>query len=225
MSKSLESFQDNKKEKEPEYDALLVLGAVMEWNDKTNNWNFPTIIDSYPGKLVMGKARAIAASYIHEKAPVVLVTGGSDKNPVSGQFESRSIQLSNLITDSYGVSKEKVVPIGSLGASHTLGNVENLVHYLEEHPEILKSKKIGILSPRFQSERAKLMFEQNLYFEENKIQLDWLIVEDILEHQDVRYKKWVDAVYARPEAEINRAMEEKGIADLKAGKYKSSIKE
>lgn len=223
MPKSLENFQENQNnlEQEPEYDAILVLGAVMEWNDKSSSWDFPTIIDRYPGKLVMGKARAIATSYIHEKTPIVLVTGGSDKNPVTGQLESRSVQLSNLITDRYGVPKEKVISIGTLGASHTLGNVENLVQYLNDNPEILKSKKVGILLPRFQKERTELMFEQNQYFKENKIQLDWLIVEDILEHRDDRYKKWVDAVYATPEAEINRIMEKKGITDLQMGKYKS----
>ena len=110
--------------------------------------------------------------------------------------------------------------MGKIGASHTAGNIENLIQYLEDHPEVLKTKRIGILSPRFQKERVALMFEENPYFKDCGIKLEWLIVEDILEDRDPRYKKWADALYATPEAEINRQMEQKGIENLHSGKYK-----
>jgi len=206
-------------EKKPNFDAILVLGAVMEWDKQRKQWTFPTIINRYAGKLVMGKARALAAREIQKKAPFLLIAGGSDTNPETGKIESRSFQLAKLITDQYGVSKEKVIPIGAAGADNTLGNVENLIAYLESHPDILKLKKIAVLSPRFQKERARLMFEKNPYFNKCGIELEWLVVEDILEKCDPRYKKWIDAVYATPEAEINRQIEARGLDDLKSGKY------
>ncbi|OGF73430.1 hypothetical protein A2W57_00895 [Candidatus Giovannonibacteria bacterium RIFCSPHIGHO2_02_43_16] len=205
---------------EPKYDALLVLGAVMEWSEKKGKWEFPTIIQGYPGKLVMGKARALAASEVQDEAPVILVTGGSDKNPRTGEIESRSIELSKLMTERYKIPKEKVIPMGKIGASHTQGNIENLIQYIEEYPDILKTRVIGIVSPRFQEERTKMLFDKKPYFAEHGIKLDWIIVEDILEKRDPRFKKWADAVYATPEAEINRQMEKKGIEDLRSGQYK-----
>ncbi len=221
MSEKAENLE--KAIEEPKYDALLVLGAVMEWNDKRGKWEFPTIIQGYAGKLVMGKARALATREMQDEAPVILVTGGSDKNPGTGEIESRSVELSKLITERYKVPKEKVVPMGKTGASHTQGNVENLVSYIQDHPEVLKMKKIGILSPRFQKERAQTMFDDNPYFKDNGIELDWIVVEDVLEKRDPRYKKWADAVYATPEAEINRQMEGKGVQDFKKGKYKPKV--
>ena len=208
-------------EQEVNYDAIVVLGAVMEWNSKRKRWDFPSIIEDYHGKLVEGKARAIAASEIEEQAPLLLITGGSDQNPETGEMTSRAKELAELITKRYSVPTEKVIPMGLLSDSHTLGNVKNVIRYLEEHPEILHSKEIGILSPRFQYERAKLMFEENPYFKEHDITLKWIIVEDVLENRDPRYKKWAERLYSTQQAEVNRQMEQKGIRDLKKGKYKS----
>lgn len=202
------------------YDALLVLGAVMEWNAQKKKWEFPTIIDRYAGKLVMGKARAIATKEIQDQAPLILVTGGSDKNPETGESVSRSVELARLMTERYNIPTEKVVAMGTSEAGSTLGNTENLIQYLESHPGLKKTGRIGIICPRFQHERAQLMFETNPYFKENGISLYWIDVEDVLEERHPLYKDWTDAVYNTPEAKINRDLEEKGIEDFKSGKYK-----
>lgn len=208
-------------EKEFPYDALVVLGAVMDWSDANKRWEFPTIIERYPGKLVMGKARAIAASELEGEAPVTLVTGGRDIHPETGESASRASELAKLMTERYKMSKETVIPIGTAEAGSVMGNVENVVAYLQNNPGILRRHRIAILSPRFQKERAELMFEANPYFKEQGVTIEWLVVEDILERRDPRYKKWADAVYSTPEAEINRELEEQGIKDLKEGRYTS----
>ena len=202
-----------------QYDALVVLGAVMKYNEKLDRWDFPTIIEEYPGKLVMGKARALAAREIQDLAPVLLVTGGSDVNPKTKVRESRAVELSKLLIKRFDVPVEKVEVIGSIEASHTLGNAENVAEYLKSHPGILKTRRIGILSPQFQKERAQIIFDKHPYFKEEHITLDWLTVEEILGGRSPRYKKWAEKVYKTPAAEINRKMEEKGIEDLKSGKY------
>ncbi|OGG57010.1 hypothetical protein A3D71_00535 [Candidatus Kaiserbacteria bacterium RIFCSPHIGHO2_02_FULL_55_20] len=208
-----------KAEKGFPYDALVVLGAVMEWSPEQKRWEFPTIIDRYRGKLVMGKARALAASELEGDAARTLVTGGTDVHPETGEVASRATELAKLMTERYKMSKEKVIPIGTADAGSVAGNVENVVTYLKEHPEMMRRHRIAILSPHFQKERAQLMFDANPYFKENGIKLDWVIVEDILEGRDPRYKQWTAAVYNTPEAEINRNMEQGGIQDLREGRY------
>jgi len=169
------------------YDALLVLGAVMKWNPHMNKWDFPHIVDSYVGKLVMGKVRAFAASLLHNLAPIVLVTGGSDVHPETQKRVSRSVELAKLMNTKYEIPKEKIIPIGTAKASHTLGNAKNLIKYIDENPEILQNQKIAILSPRFQAKRAEIMFDMNPYFKENKIELIWLIAEDEIEKKHLLF--------------------------------------
>lgn len=211
-------------EKEFPYDALVVLGAVMEWSAQKKKWEFPTIIDRYAGKLVMGKARAKAAAAIEGEAPATLVTGGVDTHPETGEKVSRAAELAKLMTERYKMRKENVIPIGTAEAGSVAGNVENVVAYLQNNPQISRRHRIAILSPRFQKERAQLMFEANPYFKENNIELDWIVVEDVLEKRDPNHALWAKAVYATPEAEINRKMEEQGIKDLKEGKYGTAEK-
>lgn len=206
-------------EKRPQYDALVVLGAVMAWDERRKTWAFPTIIPHYTGKLVMGKARALAVREIQSSAACILVTGGSDKNPVTGKNDSRSIELSKLITERYGVPKDKVFPIGAGNASHTQGNVQNLCMFLKEHPRVVQRGRIAILCLRSHRERAQLMFQSNPYFREHGIELDWIIVEEVLEARSPRYKKWADRVSATKEAAINKKMEQQGIHAFLQGTY------
>lgn len=223
MENSSEAERDAKESKKDdfEYDAIVVLGAVMEWNEKTGNWEFPTIVERYPGKLVEGKARAIAAREVQHLAPNILVTGGFDIQPKTGQPYSRAVELSRLITGKYKVPKDKVIPIGVDPEGNTQGNIENLVEYLKQDPSLLNRGKIAVLTPRFQKERAEIMFNQNPYFSDNQIDIEWLIVEDVLAKRNPLYKTWERKVSSTKAAQINRQMEQKGIEDLKSGRYKS----
>lgn len=216
---NLNTFNPEENESEPQYDALLVLGACMKWDENKKEWAFPTWVpeEIYKPELVMGKARAIATSAIEEQAEVILVTGGPQKNPETGEIASRAVELSRLITE-YGVSPEKVVAMGKGG--NTLKNAEDTAAYLKDHPEIIRHRKIGVLSPRFQQERAKEMFDQDPYFKENGIEVDWIIVDDILEGRNPHYKKWIEALYKNPKYQGVLESEKKGLEDLKSGTYK-----
>lgn len=206
-------------EKMPHLDALVVLGAVMEWNAEKKKWEFPTVIERYPGKLVMGKARALATRELQDAASVILVTGGKETHPESGHIASRARELARTIVEDLGVADEKIIPIGTDEASHTLGNVENVVRYIKQHPELLTTRRIGILSPRFQLERAQAFFEQESFFAENDITIDWLVVEDILGKKSPHYQRWEKKVYESPAADVARASESKGLEDFKSGTY------
>lgn len=202
------------------YDVIVVLGAVMQWDTKTKRWTFPTIVDRYAGKLVMGKARALAAREIQNLAPMMLVTGGSDVNPETGKKESRAVELSKLITEKYKVPKEKVMAMGQADSGHTVGNVENVVEYIKARPGTIERGVVAILSPRFQLKRAKLLFDANPFFKINNIELKWLVVEDVLGAKSQHFQRWANRIYSTPEAEINKRMEEKGVTDLGSGQYK-----
>lgn len=211
---------DTHLEKEPTFDVLVVLGAVMDWDAPRKRWIFPTIVERYAGKLVMGKARALAARELQHIAPKILVTGGGERHPETGHIASRARELARVITEDLGVPKEKVIPIGTSEAAHTAGNVTNVVTYLTEHPEMLTHRKIAIMCPAFQLERARLMFEQNTFFTEQGIGVEWIAAEDVLEQRSPHYSRWRERVYSTPQAEIARKKEAEGIEDFKAGRYK-----
>lgn len=206
-------------EKEPKYDALLVLGACMEWDQQKQEWTFPTWVPAeiYGPELVMGKARAIATAEIAKDALVVLVTGGQQEHPETKERHSRAEELSRLIGE-YGVEKEKIIPMGKGG--NTLENAKDAARYLEGNPGILKNKKIAVLSPKFQQKRAKMMFDKHPYFQEHGIDVDWIIVEDILTGKDRRYGEWVKTLYKNPKYGKVLQSEIRGIQDLDSGKYK-----
>lgn len=212
-------------EKEPKYDALLVLGACMEWDAKEKKWIFPTWVPEkiYKPKLVMGDERAEAAKEIHKEAKVVLVTGGPQEHPETGETASRANELSRVISEK-GVPKEKIIPMGRGG--NTLKNAEDTAAYLEANPDILVNNRIAVLSPRFQYERAKMMFEEHPYFKERGIEVDWILVDDTLADKHPMYREWLEKIYNATDPDDDKnlydkvvASEEKGIADLEAGGY------
>lgn len=223
MSESI-SEQPVKTELAPNYafDAVIVHGAFMQKDKKTGQYKLPTIIQEDPGKVVGGHSRAIAVAQLNSEnaAPIFLVGGGVQKDE-EGNKTSRAQVLASMITGKYHVPKEKVVNIGGIeGRGNTLGNIEDAVEYLTNHPEILKTRKIGFLSNRWQLERALLMFNDNPYFSQNSIELVPIAVEDVLPRRSKHYKRWAEDLESSPEMEHRLEMEKRGIQDFKDGKYK-----
>lgn len=65
-----------------------------------------------------------------------------------------------------------------------------------------------------------MMFEENPYFAENGIELVPIAAEDVLSRRSKHYGNWAIALDATDEMEHRLEMEEKGIQQLKSGKYK-----
>lgn len=219
---SVEQFSKKETESQYQFDAIVVHGAFMQKDKKTGQYKLPTIIQEDPGKVVGGHSRAIATAELNSKniTPVFLVGGGVQVDEV-GNKTSRAEVLTNLIIDKYHVPREKVVNIGGIeGRGNTQGNINDVVDYFMNHPEILKLKKIGFLSNRWQLERSLLMFNDNPYFSENNIELVPIAVEDVLPERSKHYKQWVEKLESSPEMTHRKKMEEKGIKDFKSGKYK-----
>lgn len=198
------------------YDAIVVLGAVMVWDGNLEKWTFPDIVPSYAGRLVLGYRRAIAAALIHNDSPVILVTGGSDSHPETGDKHSRAVELAKLIVQ-MRVPSDKVKVIGQIGSNHTQGNVENVADYLKANSGI---RRVAILSPLFQHARAKMIFDLNPYFKETGITLDWLFVEIILmKWGGKHWIEWFEKVYTSPDALVCQEMEAQGIKALREKSY------
>lgn len=207
----------NTERKNKNYDALVVLGAVMKWNASTRRWTFPPILsaEEYSGRLVVGEWRARAAALLQHRAPCILVTGGSNKHPETGQLCSRAVELARLIVE-FGVPEQKVIPIGTNEASHTLGNVTNLGRYLEEHPSV---HRVGVLSPRFQIMRAMVMHVCDPKLRRSGIQLEWIEVEATIVAHQPAFKKEIDAVYTSEAVDICWRKEQEGLWKFMQGQY------
>lgn len=199
------------------YDALFVFGAVMRWNQDAG-WHFPLIMEEheYSGRLVLGHWRAMAAAVLKDIAPSILVSGGSNTHPNTGEKCSRAVELARYIVE-YGAPSEKVFPMGTNDASHTLGNVANLSEYLKKNSSI---KKIGMLCPRFQMPRAMVMQYNDPFYTENSIEMIWIEVEETLIKHNRVSRIEINRVYTSTEADICTQMEQRGLQDLLTGKYK-----
>jgi len=191
------------------YDALFVFGAVMRWD--SNGWHFPLIMEEneYAGRLVLGEWIAKAAAAISYQAPIILVSGGSNKHPKTGEICSCSVELAKLIVE-LGAPKDMVLPIGTNDAGHTIGNVTNLKEYLKKNTTV---KKIGMLCPRFHMPRAMVMYYNDPYYLENGINLMWIEVEYTVLMLGHVIQTCINGIYSTPEAEICRRFE---LRELKA---------
>lgn len=199
------------------YDALVVLGASMRWDDKRNRWYFPTIIEEARGKLSEGKARAIGAGMAFERhlAPLILVTGGIERD--KGHEGSRSHELAKLIVSRYHVPEDAVRAIGQRG--NTEGNGLDVTDFLTEHPEYIKRNRLGVLTNYWHLPRALTILSDNEFFKERGIEL--VPVEpEIMMIENKYYRKWVDAIDRSPEMDLALWWENKGMADYKAKDYK-----
>jgi uncharacterized SAM-binding protein YcdF (DUF218 family) len=100
-----------------------------------------------------------------------------------------------------------------------MGNAQDVARYLAAHPEIIKTKRLAILSNRYHLKRARLIFESHPYFQRQGITFEPLPTEKLLVRRSKHYQTWVTKLYKTPQMVQRRRMEQKGIKDLKSGKY------
>lgn len=201
-----------------EFDLIVVLEANAHRSEKTGEWKLSTIVEEDPGKIVGGHSRAIAAAQAYKEnlSPAFLVTGGiqSGTNDVS-----RAQLLVDLMVKKYKVPQERVNVY--ISRSSTQGNSDATVDFLRNHPELLKKKRIGVITNDWHLPRALAMFKADPFFADNSIELIGLPVEELLEKRSRYYKRWAKQVRETPEMETRRRMEETGLRDFIRGEYKS----
>lgn len=196
-------------------DAVIVLGAFMQKG--SHGWKIPTYIESDPGKIVGGHSRAIAVKQLFDEkcASTFIITGGLQKDSTGDV--SRAETLAKLITERYKVPEEHVVAITTVG--NTLGNLNDTILYLEDHKEIYKKRRIGVLSNEWHIPRSMIFFENNPYFSENGIELFEISAEDVLTRRSEKYARWIEKVRGSGAMHIRIQMEAQGIEAYFAGNY------
>jgi uncharacterized SAM-binding protein YcdF (DUF218 family) len=219
MTRSPENPANVEIEQKYQYDAIVVLGAQMVWNKFSKKWMLPAIKEDYVGKIVGGNAKSLAAKLAFEQnlAPLILTTGGNEVHQEEESEEiingSRSEVLCSFIVRR-GVPNESVISIGKIG--NTQGNVKDIADYLQGHRDILKKKKIGVVSWKIHLERFRLFAEENDFFSSNGIEIVDLPVEDFLMP---RYERWLSILQSTEQWKTYQNLEQKGMNDRLQGCY------
>lgn len=200
-------------------DAIVVLGAVIQ-KDISGKFIFTGLIDGLDEKTkaLGARSRAIAVDQAFKEnlAPLFLITGGRIVDGL-GNETSKAELLADYIERRFHIPREKLLPIGTIG--NTLGNVEDTVSYLSNNPDILKLKKIGVLSNRFHLPRALEMFSCNEFFSSSAIELFPLAAEDLMTRRFRNYPSWTRGLDFKDWMAKIQADEARGRIALMSGTY------
>lgn len=201
-------------------DAVVVMGASMDFDNRTKRWYFPTVVNNGIGKVDAGNSRTIAARQLVDEGfdGPFWVTGGREVSQ-DGRVELQAIELARLMIGKRGINQQQVVAIGQEASTNTHGNVADVVAYLTAHPEI-PHRRIGVLANEWHILRALLIFYENPYFKNGDVELVPIIANTILRRRSARYQKWDDCMQQIPEMQERERFELSGIEDLARGRYK-----
>ena len=196
---------------------ICILGGFAK-KDPAGIWH---TADQYEGYNQFGtnghRIRILAGNYLHQQYPdaVIIVSGGKgklkdhpDMPPVSRIMKeeleelgvpARSIREENKSGNTY----EQLVNITKLRKQDNSGNlfiVTNTYHL-----------------PRVQ---AFLDHRSELQRDFRKINFCLVSADDTVSRYDAKLKRIIKKTYACPEMKVHIALEQKGIEDIKSGKYK-----
>lgn len=125
------------------YDVIAVMGSSLE-RDLNGNLGFTAFSDFINGTAspinVDGdlKAQAIAQIFKSRMTPFVLVTGGIQEGV------SRAEKLAEHAYANFGVPVDFMKVITSL--PHSMGNIDAILSFIDENPDIIVNGKLGILT-------------------------------------------------------------------------------
>lgn len=204
-------------ERKYQFDAIVVLGSSMEWNEKAGRWTFPTITEEEG--LLAGKVRAVGAveSLAENIAPLIIVTGGVERK--RGRWpESRAKMLREEMIR-LGGDCDRIVAIGDEAKErgNTQGNMEDLAAYLKAHPAI---QHIAFLTNPYHVARATEIVHQAF----PDMTIHFLDLNHLLVTRSPHYQKWIVALENLPEMAERNAKEAAGLKALKEGAYKPTHK-
>ena len=201
-------------------DAVIVLGATMDFDRERNRWRLGGLINSdVSSPLVGGLSRAAAIAQLHREgfSGVVAVTGGTQV--AEGSKASRAERLASSIRSvgrKDGAEESKVVAIGREGHGNTLGNVADTIDFLKRQGIY---RQIGLVTNDWHILRTLLTFMDNPYFDDHGITIWPVIADELLRRRSPLHAQWVDAFNAHPAMGERVRMERQGIQDFLDGSY------
>ncbi len=198
-------------------DAIVVLGSFIKI-DEQGNWYYPDITDANPPDQVNGanlRVDSINTAFETQLAPFFLITGGYEQD-LRGQKVSRASKMAEIALSRFDIPPQMFEIIGKRGS--TGGNVLDTVEFLENHPEVLKHRKIGILTNAFHLPRTMRFFRRHPFFDD--IDLEILPSETLLIRANPTNRDRVINLYKSDYMDRQRKMEKQGIKDLESGTYR-----
>ena len=202
-------------------DAIIVLGASMDKHESAETWRLAGVVQSDPHRIVGGHSRAIVARQMYDTGfrGTYLVTGGVQEDK-EGNLASRARVLANKMDHSYKIPTSHIEVVGRGGNGYTLGNIQDTIAYVRDHPNIIESGEFGLLTNEWHMPRSLLMFRSEPFFAEMGIHIRPIVVETILQQRSWRHREWVTLFQHHPEMDSRVQSEVTGIFDFLAGNYK-----
>jgi len=200
----------NKKE------AIIILSGGIKKN-KDGNWVSSELKDTEvsPG----GKSRVIAASYLFndDSERFIITTGqvGSEKLAQENKHPNISVILKKELIE-LGVPEQKIIEENN--SNNTFEQLSESVKVIKEH----SFEHIIFISNRYHLSRIEAMIEKIPELKEllSSGELEFKASEEILIEKDPKWKEEIDRAYSTEAMKERIALEEKGVRDLKEGKYK-----
>jgi len=196
--------------------AIFILGGAL--NQVGGRWRTTGFQDGDEFGVTGDRLRVIAAEYLYQDNPdlKIIVSGGR------GQYQGRS-EMPTIAEVLKQELIERGVPSGNIILEDKSGNTWEQLQALKSLLAQKKINDVAIISNEYHLPRIKAMIE-NLdlglaqMLQENKIKL--LAAEQVLVERKPEWKKEIDEAYLLPGMAERIALEQKGVQDIKEGKYK-----
>jgi len=200
-----------KKEKKA---VAIIGGGLIKEKSKWHTTNF----NEGDNFAVQGdKLRVVAANYLYNDNPELLIIASAGK----GQYKNipDAPTVAEIIKDElveFGVPEEKIIKEEQSG---------NTWQQLQELKKIIKKKELDniiIVSNKYHLPRIQVMIKKDRdfkkMFDAAKIKLQ--SAEEVVIKHDPEQKKEIESVYKSKAMQERIALEQKGIRDIKEGRYK-----
>lgn len=210
--------QEMQKSKE----AIAVIGGCIR-RDKEGEWHSTGFNEPGDNFGVTGdKIRVIASSFLYHDNPeqfIIACGGRGQLSKIEGSVPVAAV-LKKELTE-LGVPEEKILE------ENESGNTFEQLRELKRVAEEMRLEKISIISNRYHLPRIEAMME---FFPELKgliesVKVEFVEAESVaIEHNREKWEEIIKTAYESEEMGKRISSEQKGVEDIKEGKYNLGIK-
>lgn len=193
-------------------EVLIVLGGGL-FKEPDGNWRTTNFTERDEYGSLGDRIRVIAASYLSKDNPnlKLLVSGGKGQLTEISDCPTLAVVLRRELIE-LGVNPQNILEENT-GYS-TYGQLKNSSAIIHK----LNFSRVGIISNEYHLPRIAAFLEHIPY---PNYHIELISAEKILiERAPEKWKKYIEDAYASEEMKRRIALEQKGIQDLKDGKYK-----
>lgn len=202
--------------------AIVILGGGLK-KDETGQWRTTNYDEPGDNFGVSGdRLRVVAAGYLYKNNPEQIIIASGGKGHLKDIPDAPTVAE---------VLKKELIELGIPEEVIIKENSGNTFQQLQELKKIINKKglkNIGLLSNEWHLPRIKAMLEQ---FKELKqifdlTKVEFLSAEKIcLEYDRETWQEIIEQAYQNEELKKRIELEQKGVQDIKKGRYKIKKKE